>query len=157
MEVVMGIKPQLPATVQTRLPVSEVGATDYVRSLLDYLEVTHREIVEMSRERAVEHEGRDAGRVATLKRGDLVKVVQKGEHAPKGSKKFNSRVTDELYYIAEVMGQNTYRLQTLLGNRDPLLTQGANTFHADRLIKVELPLMQNPCGRKGDCLHCQWR
>ena len=61
---------------------------------------------------------------------------------PGGSTKFDSRVTKELYYVAEVMGQNTYRLQTLLGNRDPLLTQGANKFHADRLIKVELPLMQ---------------
>ena len=106
------------------------------------LEATHREVLELSRERAHKHEGRDAGRVNTLKRGDLVKVVQRGDHAPKGSAKFDSRVTKELYYIAEVMGQNTYRLQTLLGNRDPLLTQGANTFHADRLIKVELPLMQ---------------
>ena len=38
MEVVMGIKPQLPATVQSRLPVEEIGATEYVRALLDYLE-----------------------------------------------------------------------------------------------------------------------
>ena len=142
MEVVMGIKPQLPATVQARLPVEPIGVTKYVQALLDYLEVTHREVLELSREHAVEHEGKDAGRVATLKRGDLVKVVQKGEHAPKGSRKFDSRVTKELYYIAEVMGQNTYRLQTLLGNKDPLLTHGANKFHADRLIKVELPLMQ---------------
>ena len=126
--------------------MEDVGPTEYVKDLLDYLEVTHREVVELSRQRAVEHEGKDAGRVATLKRGDLVKVVQKGEHAPKGSKKFNSRVLDELYYIAEVMGQNTYRLQTLLGNQDPLLTQGANKFHADRLIKVDLPLMQTSAG-----------
>ena len=138
----MGIKPQLPATVQSRLPVEEIGATEYVRALLDYLEATRREVLELSRERAVEHEGKDAGRVTTLKRGDLVKVVQKGDHAPKGSTTFDSRATKELYYVAEVMGQNTYRLQTLLGNWDPLLTQGANKFHADRLIKVELPLMQ---------------
>ena len=142
MEVVMGIKPQLPATVQSRLPVEEIGATEYVRNLLDYLAATHREVLELARERAVEHEGNDAGRVATLKRGDLVKVVQKGEHAPRGSTKFDSRVTKELYYIAEVMGQNTYRLQTLLGNQDPLLTRGVNKFHADRLVKVELPLIQ---------------
>ena len=107
------------------------------------MEVTHREVLELSRERAVDHEGKDAGRVTTLKRGDLVKVVQKGDNAPKGSKKFNPRVTKELYYIAEVMGQNTYRLQTLLGNQDPLLTHGANKFHADRLIKVEMPLLQH--------------
>ena len=48
-----------------------------------------------------------------------------------------------MYYISEVMGQNAYRLQTLLGNRDPLLIHGANKFHADRLVKVELPLVQN--------------
>ena len=142
MEVVMGIKPQLPATIQARLPVEDVGATDYVRSLLDYLETTHREVFELARERAVEHEGKDAGRVAKLKRGDLVKVVEKGDRAPKGSSKFDSRVTKELYYVAEVMGQNTYRLQTLLGNQDPFLTRGANKFHADRLVKGELPLMQ---------------
>ena len=47
-----------------------------------------------------------------------------------------------MYYVAEVMGQNTYRLQTLLGNQDPLLTHGANKFHADRLVKVELPIVQ---------------
>ena len=142
MEVVMGIKPQLPATVQSRLPVEEIGATEYVRKLLDYLEVTHREVLELARERAVEHAGKDAGRVDTLKRGDLVKVVEKGDRAPKGSSKFDSRVTKELYYIAEVMGQNTYRLQTLLGNQDPFLTKGANKFHADRLVKVELPLLE---------------
>ena len=144
----MGIKPQLPATVQARLPVEDVGVKDYVKHLFDYLDVTHREVLELSRQSAVEHEGKDAGKVARLQRGDVVKVVQKGEHAPKGSKKFESRVTNELYYIAEVMGQNTYRLQTLLGNQDPLLTQGANKFHADRLIKVELPLLQhNAVGR----------
>ena len=143
MEVVVGIKPQLPATVQARLPVEDIGVKDYVKHLFDYLDVTHREVLELSRQSAVEHEGKDAGKVARLQRGDVVKVVQKGEHAPKGSKKFESRVTNELYYIAEVMGQNTYRLQTLLGNQDPLLTQGANKFHADRLIKVELPLLQN--------------
>ena len=60
MEVVMGIKPQLPATVQSRLPVEEIGATEYVRNLLDYLAVTHREVLELARERAVEHEGKDA-------------------------------------------------------------------------------------------------
>merc|ERR1712079_874260 len=62
MEVVMGIKPQLPATVQSRLPVEEIGVGDYVKHLLDYLEVTHREVLELARERAVEHEGKDAGR-----------------------------------------------------------------------------------------------
>ena len=138
----MGLKPHLLGALMARLPTEDVPVKDYARGLLGYLEVTHREVLELARERAVEHEGKDDGRVDTLKRGDLVKVVQKGEHAPKGSKKFDSRVTKELYYIAEVMGQNTYRLQTLLGNRDPLLAQGANKFHADRLIKVELPLMQ---------------
>ena len=29
-----------------------------------------------------------------------------------------------------------------MGNQDPLLTRGANKFHADRLVKVELPLIQ---------------
>ena len=45
MEVITGLKPQLPGTLQARLPVEEKGVGDYVKDLLSYLEVTHRQVL----------------------------------------------------------------------------------------------------------------
>ena len=37
MEVVMGIQPQMPATLRADLPVAAVGVSDYVVNLVKYL------------------------------------------------------------------------------------------------------------------------
>ena len=143
MEVVTGLKPKLPGTLVAGLPVQEQGVSDYIEGLLKYLEVTHKEVFELARESAVEHEGRDAGRAEGLKKGDLVALRQAGEAEPRGRTRFTPRVRDELYVISEPLGQNTFSLRTLLGNRDPLLSYGTNKYHADRLVKIEMPVLDD--------------
>ena len=143
MEVVLGLKPQLPGTLMAGLPVAHVGVSDYAKALLEYLAVTHREVMELARESAVEHEGRDKGRVEGLSRGDLVLLRERGEgREPTGARKFDSRVSGEIYWVAAKMGENTYRLATLLGTRDSRLEK-TNKFHADRLVKIDLPVMES--------------
>ena len=86
MEVGTGLKPKMPGTLQTRLPVEESGVRGYVKYLLSYLEVTHREVFEMQRRSIMK--GRDKGRSAVLKRGDLAPVWERGEgREPRGSQK----------------------------------------------------------------------
>ena len=142
MEVVTGLQPKLPGTLVAGLPVQETGVSDYVEGLLKYLEVTHKEIVELARESAVKHEGHDAGRAEGLRKGDLVVIRQAGESQPRGRTRFEPRVRDEIYVISEPLGENTFSLRTLLGNRDPLLQYGSNKYHADRLVKVEMPVLE---------------
>ena len=143
MEVVTGLKPKLPGILAAGLSVQEQGVSDYIEGLLKYLEVTHKEVFELARESAVEHEGRDAGRAEGLKKGDLVALRQAGEAEPRGRTRFTPRVRDELYVISEPLGQNTFSLRTLLGNRDPLLSYGTNKYHADRLVKIEMPVLDD--------------
>ena len=74
MEVVMGLKPLLPATLTQALPVEHMGISDYVVGLVEDLMKGYKEILELGREANVVHEGEDAGRVESLQVGDTVMV-----------------------------------------------------------------------------------
>ena len=50
---------------------------------------------------------------------------------------------DEIFVIDQPLGQNTFSLRTLLGNKDPLLSYGTNKYHAERLVKIEMPVMDD--------------
>ena len=143
MEIVTGLKPQLPATLTANLPIQEVGTSEYVEELLKYLAVTHKEVLQLAREAAVEHEGKDPGRLEGFAKGDLVAVRKEGEAAPRGRARFDSKVRGEVYVITDVLGANTYSLKTLLGNQDYLTSYGANRHHGDRLVKLHMPTTES--------------
>ena len=135
------VKPKLPGILAAGLSVQEQGVSDYI--VLKYLEVTHEEVIELARESAVGPEGQDVGRAKGLRKGDLVALRQAGEAEPRGRTRCTPRARDELYVISEPLGQNTFSLRTLLGNRDPLLSYGSNKYHADRLVKIEMPVLDD--------------
>ena len=66
MEVVMGLKPQLPATLSQGLSMEHMGVSDYVVALLEDLMRCYKEILELGREENVTHEGEDSGRLEGL-------------------------------------------------------------------------------------------
>ena len=139
MEIVTGLKPQLPATLTASLPIQEVGTSEYVEELLKYLAMTHKEVLQLAREAAVGHEGKDPGSLEGFAKGDLVAVRKDGESAPHGRTRFDSKVRSEVYVISDILGQNTYSLRTLLGNKDYLTSYGSNKHHGDRLVKLNMP------------------
>ena len=139
MEVVTGLKPALPVTLMAEMPLADIEVPDYADKLLKYLAETHKEVVQLAREAAVEHEGKDAGGVRGLSKGDLVSVRRDGRDAPQGRTRFDSRVRGEIYVVSNVLGQNTYSRKTLLGNKDKLTANGSNKHHGDRLVKLNMP------------------
>ena len=143
MEVVMGLKPTLPGTLMSGLPIEDKAVPDYTKALLDYLKMTHKEVLELARQSATEHEGHDVGRAEGLAVGDLVAMRRTGEDKPGGRTRFVSRVRDEIYVVSHVLGKNTYSLRTLLGNKDPLISYGTNKYHGDLLVKLNMPILED--------------
>ena len=66
-------------------------------------------------------------------------VRRDGRDAPHRRARFDSRVRGEIYIVSDVLGQNTYSLKTLLGNKDKLTSYGSNKHHGDRLVKLSMP------------------
>ena len=139
MEVVMGLKPQLPATLSQALPVEHKGVSDYVVSLLEDLMKGYKEILELGREAHVTHEGEDSGRLESLKPGEHVMVRKAGKAKPQGASRFESWVPAEVVMVDKVLGANTYSLKSLIDGEKSFLDGVVNRFHAERLVRVELP------------------
>ena len=139
MEVVMGLKPQLPATLSQGLPVEHMGVSDYVVALLEDLMRGYREILELGREENVTHEGEDSGRLEGLNPGDTVMVRKAGKAKPHGAGRFETRVPDEVVMVDKVLGANTYSLKPLIDGERSFLDGTINRFHGERLVKVDLP------------------
>ena len=99
----------------------------------------YKEILELGREENVTHEGEDSGRLEGLKAGDTVMVRKAGNAKPHGAARFETRVPDEVVMIDKVLGTNTYSLKPLIEGEKSFLDGIVNRFHAERLVKVELP------------------
>ena len=78
MEVVMGLQPKIPTTLANGLPVQDIGVERYVVMLVDGMMAAHQEILQLAKDKAVEHEGYDEGRAQGLVEGDTV-MVRKAE------------------------------------------------------------------------------
>ena len=100
----MGLKPKIPMTLMANLPVEDIGVDRYVVLLLDGMLKAHQEILELAKEKAVEHEGCDAGRAEGLQVGDTVMVRKSGKSKPEGRRRFEERVPDEVVRIKEKIG-----------------------------------------------------
>ena len=139
MEVVMGIRPVMPATLKGRIPIRDVPVSEYVKNLLDYFVKTHEDVFQRAREVAQEHEGKDKGKPQTLDVGDVVflKKPPKGARdAAAGVNRAESRCYQELCRVSEKLGNNTYRLELVIPGSSDLLGRRVNKFDADRLIKL---------------------
>lgn len=148
MEVVMGIQPELPATLRAGLMVEAIGVSEYVQMLMDHLKETHRKVRECAAAAGLEREGEDEGdRGATgLMVGDLVALKRSGADKPVGSKRFQWSTDGRIYKIKEVLGENTYSLLGLLDDAEPVSGNTRNRFSAERLVKLDLPEYQPDVG-----------
>ena len=147
MEVVMGIQPELPATIRAMLPVEAVGESEYVDDLVKYLKVTHDRVRELAKELEFEKEGKETGGRGgqQLVVGDLVALKRSEKAENKGVRRFAHTTDGVIYRVKEVSGTNTYSLEPLCGGADEALeadeTHGhtVNCYSADRLVKLDMP------------------
>ena len=99
----------------------------------------YNEILELGREENATHEGEDTGRLESLNPGGTVMVRKAGKAKPHGGTRFETRVPDEVVMVDKVLGDNTYSLKPLIEGEKSFLDGVVNRFHAERLVKVELP------------------
>ena len=59
MEIVMGLQPQLPASLRAGIPVLMQDPDAYVTALLDYFKNAHQTVRDVQEELALDHEGKD--------------------------------------------------------------------------------------------------
>ena len=104
MEVVMGIQPELPATLRAGLNVQDMNTTDYMHDLVKYLKETHKRVRALAAELEIEKEGRDDGAPGArgLAVGDLV-ALKKGKK-PHGTSRFGRSCDGNIYRIRDVLG-----------------------------------------------------
>ena len=123
---------------------------EYTKDLIAYLKDTHKLVMEKAREHGVDIEGSaDSGHGGKIEKGDL--VMLKGTSKRHGAKRFNERTNGVIYRAIEVSdGGNTVALEDLLG--EVSLGHTRNRFPSDRLIKLDLPILQpfpnSPWGKR---------
>ena len=144
MEVVMGIKPMLPATLTTGLMVEDMDVNEYVDNLLRYLRETYQRVRAVATALEIDGEGKDVGARGAhgLCVGDLVAL--KNAEPSKGSNRFSHTTDGCLYRVQKVLGENTYAIEDVATGRVPTGSKVANRFAADRLVKLDLPEWQTP-------------
>jgi hypothetical protein len=143
-EVVTGMKPTMPATLKARLPVGDVGVDEYVKGLIECLDVTHKAVQEAQKESFEKQQRSVKGREsAQLKIGDVVLLRNRDSEMPKGENRWTQKTSGILYRITEALGANTFKLGELNTGRKPMSSFGGvalvNKFGAERLVKVDMP------------------
>ena len=143
MEVVMGVKPRLPQTITSQLPVRAVGIDQYVKDLVQALGDTWRCVRDVGREIAQAREGTASGSGGELlERGDLALRIATGTERPRGSERFQDRYDGAIYRVRRVVGAKTYILETL--NGDALCDDLGNEkrISGEELVKCALPELE---------------
>ena len=143
MEVVWGIRPRLPQTLAADLPVQDIGIDQYTKELVDALKRTWKSVQDAGREIAQKRETETAsGRGAPLKAGDLALRIFLKEAKPSGSRRFLNRYDGHIYRVRQVVGSNTYTLETLRGE---VLKDNSNQdlkVSGEELVRVEVPALE---------------
>ena len=144
MEVVMGISPQLPATLRAGLTVEAVSVSDYVKDLLEYLRVTYVRVKQRAEQLQISREGAQKGSPGAqrLAVGDLV-ALKKAE-PPKGQSRFGWTVEDRILRVGRVLGGNTYELVDVATGESAVSKEQPNRFPADRLVRLDMPEWEQP-------------
>ena len=75
--------------------------------------------------------------------GDMVAVKRGGDDVPRGSSRFKWTTDGKIYKICGVLGENTYKLESLTGMDEPVSEFVQNRFSADRLVKLDMPELES--------------
>jgi len=143
MEVVMGFRPEMPATLQYRMPVEQQEVSQYVKELVDYLAITHERVFQIQREQSHEGEGTQKGTVDTLQEGDYV-VLKKPPRELQGRDKYETKAYDEVFRIGTDHGNKTFELEPLIDLEHSVLRyKKKDMVSADRLVKVTMPQLED--------------
>ena len=143
MEVATGIQPQLPAMLKAGVPLMSQSPNDYVTDLIEYLRSTHELIQEKHAEAMAKSEGTAKGRHnVQLKPGDIVVRRKPTTQRPHGTHRFETKGDNHLYRIKQALGDNTYALESILGDQAPGVHGQVNKHPAELLIKLDMPEFQ---------------
>ena len=140
MEVVMGIKPQMPQTIRAGLPVRDIGVDDYVKQLIQSLNSTWKAVQDYGREVAAKREGTEKGSGGPeLREGDTVLRVTTSDNRPRGSERFENRYDGEIYRVKRALGAKTFTIEKLSG--EPVKDDLGNDkkISGEELVKCVLP------------------
>ena len=140
MEVVTGIKPSLPMTISSQLPVQDIGIDQYVTDLIQALGQTYAEVREVNREIAQDREGTTKGTHGRiLEQGSLVLRIKTKDNRPTGTHRFQDRYDGHLYRVKREVGANTFTIERISG--EPVVNGLGNDvpISGDELVGVSLP------------------
>ena len=154
-EVVTGLVPRKPRFLEHYGKVEFVPINDYVKGLVDHLTEVYKQVAACEAMRHEREEGKATGYMSMeLGKGDLVGVkrrprtIQKVKRQaasekgleggmPMGPKRFQSRTYPGVYRIKKKIDRNTFEIED---PDDPEREFNfRNKFHAERLIKLDMP------------------
>jgi hypothetical protein len=139
-EVVTGLRPRLPAALNSAIPVGHVSISEYVGKLRDYFRESHSEIQRVQQAAVEDREEDVTGYLSKeLEVGDIVLVRREATAGRKGPLRFQSRTYPQLYRIRKKSDKLTFKVESVVSSSAPVpFTQ---PLHASRLVKIDLPLV----------------
>jgi len=140
-EVVTGLRPRLPAALNSAIPVGHVSISEYVGKLRDYFRESHAEIQRVQQAAVEDREEDVTGYLSKeLEVGDIVLVRREATAGRKGPLRFQSRTYPQLYRVRKKSDKLTFKVESVVSSSAPVpFTQ---PLHALRLVKIDLPLVE---------------
>ena len=101
-EVVTGLRPRLPAALNSAIPVGHVSISEYVGKLRDYFRESHSEIQRVQQAAVEDREEDVTGYLSKeLEVGDIVLVRREATAGRKGPLRFQSRTYPQLPWCSK--------------------------------------------------------
>ena len=140
-EVVTGLKPRLPQTMYTGIPVEERGVNEYVKDLITHLNEVHSSVQRTTLQAIERDESTLAGRInSELFVGDPVLVKREATVRREGPTRFRTRVYEGVYVIVRKVSPGTFVVGDLV-DKD-YVCPFKQPVSAERLVKLDMPELE---------------
>ena len=140
-EVVTGLKPRMPSTLLSGLPVQKQTTDGYVENLLNHLRDVHTSVQRHTLAAIERDEASLGGRIsAEINVGDTVLVRREATVERKGPTRFQSRVYDGVYVVRRKISPTTYEVEDLVDKVKAVPFK--QPIHAERLVQLDMPELE---------------
>ena len=137
-EVVTGLKPRLPRSLDVTQVIESVDINEYVARLTQYFRDTYRDVEGIQKEQVEKRETTLDGYLSSeLHVGDVVAIRREASARRDGPLRFQQRTYPDLYRVKAKVGTHTVTVESV---SDPTAAVPVlQPVNADRLVRVDLP------------------
>ena len=138
-EVVTGLKPRMPASMVTGVPVEARTVNAYVEDLMEHLKGVYDTVQKVTAEAIAKDEHSLEGRIGyELEVGDAVLVKYPGNRD--GPERFRQRTYDGIFVVKRKVSPSAFIVEDIVDKTMPISFR--QPVNAERLIKLDMPELE---------------